>query len=346
MKNNLLKSLMITGAVLSVIGCGGGSTLNEEGVAVNTAPVAVPTADPVSVNINTDLNVTITLDGSTSTDADGDTITAYTWSLTAPTGSAAVLSSTTGVSPTFDVDIIGSYIAGLVVNDGNDNSVATTVTITVTDSEVPLSTLTPELKEAIAHMYNEEGLAYDVYMKVYNELNVSDGVIVPQLYKIAMNSETKHIAEVNTLAIRYDLNITDYPDLPAPYSVEGIGDGNYSIELIKDLYTQLTDKGVVDKKNALEVGCIVEVVDIDDLDIYIGYAEDSNASDILEAFKILRNGSYNHYWTFNDALIKMKGSTDLRDGCCSVTDELSNPNTGLNYNWCHIDDYPPSTNGN
>ena len=213
-------------------------------------------------------------------------------------------------------------------------------------SELPSSTLSQDLKESIAHMYNEEGLAYDVYMKVYNELNVSDGVIVPQLYKIAMNSETKHIAEVNTLAIRYDLNITDYPDLPAPYSVEGIGDGNYSIELIKDLYTQLTDKGVVDKKNALEVGCIVEVVDIDDLDIYIGYAEDSNASDILEAFKILRNGSYNHYWTFNDALIKMKGSTDLRDGCCSVTDELSNPNTGLNYNWCHIDDYPPSTNGN
>ena len=304
---------MVVGAILTVVGCGGGSTISGEEVTENTAPVAIPTADPVSVSISTDPNATVTLDGSTSTDADSDPITAYTWSLTPPVGSSAVLSSTTGVSPTFDVDIIGSYAASLIVSDGSDNSVATTVTITVTDSEEPLSTLSQDLKESIAHMYNEEGLAYDVYLNVYNELNARDGIKVSQLYNIATNSEIKHIEEVNTLAIKYDLNITDYPDLPAPYSVEGIGDGNYSVEAINVLYDILYTKGIQSKQDALEMGCMVEVVDIDDLDKYIALAEESNASDILDAFNILINGSYKHYWTFNDA---------LADGCCQMAKDL------------------------
>ncbi len=301
------------GAILTVVGCGGGSTtISEEEVTVITAPVAIPTADPMSVNISTDPNATITLDGSTSTDADSDPITAYTWSLTPPAGSSAALSSPTGVSPTFDVDIIGSYVASLVVSDGSDNSFATIVTITVTDSEVPLSILSQDLKEAIAHMYNEEGLAYDIYMNIYKIQAVQ------QLQNIAENSEIKHIGWVNELAIKYDLNITDYPDLPAPYSVEGIGDGNYSVEALNILYDTLYAKGIQSRQDALEVGCMVEVVDIDDLDGYIKLAEDSNASDVLSVFLDLRNGSYNHYWTFYDALVGM----GITDGCCQMAEDL------------------------
>ena len=308
MKKNILKSLMVTGAVLTVIGCGGGSTLTGEEVTVNTAPVAIPTADTVSVNISTDPNATVTLDGSTSTDADNDPITAYTWSLTPPAGSSAALSSTTEVSPTFEVDIIGSYVVSLIVSDGSDNSVSVSITITVTDPEAPLSILSPELKESIAHMYNEEGLAYDVYMNIYKRQAVN------QLQSIATKSEIKHIGWVNELAIKYDLNITDYPDLPAPYSVEGIGDGNYSVEAINVLYDILYTKGIQSKQDALEVGCMVEVVDIIDLDGYIKLAEESNASDVLSVFLNLRNGSYNHYQQFDQGLKNMGVAT----GCCIV----------------------------
>ena len=71
----------------------------------------------------------ITLNGSGSSDANGDPLT-FSWSLSKPAGSAAVLSSTTSVSPTFTVDRGGNYVAQLIVNDGTVNSAPDSVIIT------------------------------------------------------------------------------------------------------------------------------------------------------------------------------------------------------------------------
>jgi hypothetical protein len=71
----------------------------------------------------------VTLDGSASSDGDGDPLT-YSWSLTAkPAGSAAVLTNPTSVTPTFTVDLHGTYTAQLIVNDGTLSSVPNTVNI-------------------------------------------------------------------------------------------------------------------------------------------------------------------------------------------------------------------------
>jgi len=64
------------------------------------------------------------------------------------------------------------------------------------------------------------------------------------------------------------------------------------------------------------VGCLVEVVDIDDLDAYIAQAIDANASDVLTVFNFLREGSYSHYGTFDEGLKNM----GITDGCCSLSD--------------------------
>jgi hypothetical protein len=71
----------------------------------------------------------ITLDGSASSDANGDPLT-YSWALSKPAGSAAVLSSTTNVSPTFTVDRAGEYVVQLIVNDGTVSSAPDSVFIT------------------------------------------------------------------------------------------------------------------------------------------------------------------------------------------------------------------------
>ena len=97
----------------------------------------------------------------------------------------------------------------------------------------PSSELSQDLIDSITYMYNEEGLAYDVYLNVYNELNTTKGIIVPQLFKIATNSEIKHIAVVNALAIKYDLNMTTYDPTIEPYSIEGIGNGVYSVQHVQ-----------------------------------------------------------------------------------------------------------------
>jgi 6-phosphogluconolactonase len=73
---------------------------------------------------------TVTLDGSASSDPDGDPLT-FQWSLTSiPIGSRATLSAPTATRPTFMVDLPGSYVVQLIVNDGTANSASDSVTIT------------------------------------------------------------------------------------------------------------------------------------------------------------------------------------------------------------------------
>ena len=72
---------------------------------------------------------TVTLSGS-GTDANGDTLS-YKWYLTSkPTNSVATLANSTTATPTFTPDIVGIYVATLIVNDGKVDSAPTTVTIT------------------------------------------------------------------------------------------------------------------------------------------------------------------------------------------------------------------------
>jgi RHS repeat-associated protein/uncharacterized repeat protein (TIGR01451 family) len=104
---------------------------------VNSPPVA--NAGPAQTVVSQTL---ITLDGSRSTDVDGDSLT-YTWSiLSAPTGSAAVLSNVHAVKLTFTVDLLGDYVIQLIVNDGTVNSNPATVTMT-TENSPPVANAGP-----------------------------------------------------------------------------------------------------------------------------------------------------------------------------------------------------------
>ena len=71
------------------------------------------------------------LDGSGSSDADGDSLT-FRWALTTrPAGSQATLTNATLVNPTFVADVLGTYVAQLIVNDGTLDSLPATVPVTV-----------------------------------------------------------------------------------------------------------------------------------------------------------------------------------------------------------------------
>ena len=103
-------------------------------VTISTSAVA-PTANAganQSLSL-TQVNPTVSLNGSAST-SPGNLPLTYTWSfLNRPSGSAATLSNTAAVQPTFNADRIGLYRLQLIVNNGFLNSAAATVDITTSN---------------------------------------------------------------------------------------------------------------------------------------------------------------------------------------------------------------------
>ena len=179
-------------------------------------------------------------------------------------------------------------------------------------------TLSDTLKNDIAYMGNEERLAYDIYNALFTLYPAQT-----QLDNIAQTSEIQHIASVKALVAKYslednalsirDTNSTDLSSSADLNSVAGV----YDIQVIQDLYTLLLEKGKNSETDALQVGCMVEVTDIDDLDRSIIDAEETNASDVVATFNFLRDASYSHYWAFDRSLKNIGVET----GCCSLGDE-------------------------
>ena len=118
----------------------------------NRAPVANAGPDQ-----SVELGSTVQLDGGGSSDPDGDGVT-YRWSLTRPTGSAAALSATDIATPAFVADVPGTYVAQLIVNDGQLESVPDTVTISTLNS-VPVANAGPDQAVATASTVQLDGSA-------------------------------------------------------------------------------------------------------------------------------------------------------------------------------------------
>lgn len=179
-------------------------------------------------------------------------------------------------------------------------------------NSTPLSDLSFEQKATLAYMWDEERLARDLYLAL-NELTPSN-----TLYKIATKAESKHVEAVEALVKKYDLNILNGIDFSGGYSeqaLEAINDNEFITPELTTLYDVLYTKGSQSLQDALEVGCMVEVTDINDLDRDIEVAGD--AEDVVMVFENLREGSYSHYWAF-DKVLKNMG---VSDGCCAVGSE-------------------------
>lgn len=96
--------------------------------AADLAPVANAGADRV-----VPYHSTVVMNGTSSVDPDGDPIS-FAWTLAAPAGSAAVLSSSSSPTPTFYADVAGVYTVQLTVSDG---TLSSSVTVHLTAQNVP-----------------------------------------------------------------------------------------------------------------------------------------------------------------------------------------------------------------
>ena len=169
---------------------------------------------------------------------------------------------------------------------------------------INLFALTPQEKKDLLFMYEEEKLAKDVYQtlgKMYPDMKVFN------IYKAEINHN------------RAVANVLKHYNVELPSRVEEVG--KFKNEKLQKLYNELVAKGKKSLKDALEVGIMIEVIDIKDLDEKIANAK---SPDVIALFKFLRDGSYNHYNAFNRVLKRVTGGK----GACEIMDKK----------WCK--DYP------
>jgi hypothetical protein len=131
----------------------------------NTPPVAVATATPQLAAING----LVQLDGSKSTDADANPLK-YMWSLntTQAPGSKAALSNPNIVNPVFTVDVIGTYIAQLIVEDGTAPSQPVTVSISTNTAPPPTANAGPNQKVVVGSTVHLQGAGTDPHNLALN----------------------------------------------------------------------------------------------------------------------------------------------------------------------------------
>ncbi len=156
-------------------------------------------------------------------------------------------------------------------------SVVTSCSTEGDEVENETAQLTPEEKNMLIQMREEEKLARDVYDYLFD-------LYGQQVFDNISNSEQMHMDKVLTLLNKYGI-----PDPALP------GAGEFSNQDLQNLYMQLTTDGDVSLSEALKVGATIEDLDIFDLE---KFSTMTDKQDILDVFDNLTCGSRNHMRAF------------------------------------------------
>lgn len=144
-----------------------------------------------------------------------------------------------------------------------------------------LPTLTEKEIEHITYMREEEKLARDVYLTLYEKYQTS-------IFLNISESEQRHMDALKRLIVKYGL--TD--------PVENDDVGAFTNDFFTELYGDLVDRGTgenADYCDALQVGIDIELLDIEDIELAL---EDVEAPDVARVLNNLLSGSWNHLNAF------------------------------------------------
>lgn len=162
---------------------------------------------------------------------------------------------------------------------------------TVTGEHVDLAPVTgvelsAEEIEALLYMREEEKLAHDVYVTLYERWGLP-------IFQNISQSELSHTNSIKTLLDRFGL--TD----PASSEI-----GVFTNAELQDLYNDLVARGEQSLAEALKTGAAIEEIDILDLERDLALI---NQADIRQVFQNLLQGSENHLRAFVSNLSSQTG---------------------------------------
>jgi hypothetical protein len=143
---------------------------------------------------------------------------------------------------------------------------------------MPIESLNDAETRALLYMVEEEKLARDVYLELYQRWDV------PIFTNIA-DSEQHHIDSVLSLVERYDLTAPATMDTPGVFEDDGL----------QSLYNDLVESGSTSVAAAFRVGATIEDVDLADLHDELTEIDNE---DITMVFENLISGSENHMRAF------------------------------------------------
>ena len=158
-----------------------------------------------------------------------------------------------------------------------DRDAATDVTAdqcTCLKDQFPVEELSEAEAQALTFMREEEKLAQDVYLYLYNRWET-------RIFSNIAQSEQRHMASVLCLIEKYELQD------PVGSNPAGV----FQNENLQALYTTLTETGSESLEAAFIVGATIEDLDINDLNMEIAAADNE---DLIAVFNELNRGSRNH----------------------------------------------------
>jgi hypothetical protein len=155
---------------------------------------------------------------------------------------------------------------------------------------IPTGTLTTAQADTLLFMREEEKLARDVYLALYDEWQN------PVFSRIA-NSEQQHMNRMADMLFAYNLPDPVATDEPR---------GDFDNLTLLSLYEKLVDLGEENALVFLQVGAWIEETDIADLvDAIASLADDAPL--LTRAYQSLLNASYNHLQCFVGAIETTSG---------------------------------------
>lgn len=149
---------------------------------------------------------------------------------------------------------------------------------------------TSTFEEGMLLMIEEEKLARDVYLTLYNIHGL-------RTFSNIARAEQKHMD-----AVAYLLEVNNVTD-PVKDSDVGV----FTNKEIAALYNQLVEQGSVSIVEALKVGALIEDLDIADLERILSTTVDSDA---IRVYENLLRGSENHMRSFINQLSRYNQSYD------------------------------------
>jgi hypothetical protein len=183
--------------------------------------------------------------------------------------------------------MILTLAAGLVLNTmamaGGRPAVNGSTAGCATVSALPYQDVDESEKTDLMYMREEEKLAHDVYLTLYNKWK-------HRAFSNIARSEQQHTDAIKSLLDKYAL---EDPYINTP--------GVFGNEELQTLYDELVAAGSVSLIEAFRVGATIEDLDIYDLKDAVSATDNS---DIRTVYRNLTKGSENHLRTFVSQLAR------------------------------------------